>query len=349
MARFLVVAAANVLFLGGVYFGTTAEQKVELRFAMFSRSLGAAAFSLPPDKLSEIGFRSYSTTFRQAFVNRYADRINRLVLPDVKGKRSVEAVKKLVLAFSRNGVEGGCGEKSPDLIQNIDWVMNGHGCCSDHAQVFIALALLHEIPAREVSNRMHTFNEYWDERLGKWVWVDPQFALMATDARGRHLGLWEIQQRLKARQEVRWDFFGTSVHLFAREPVTSHPIFQPAAFGSIHLVLGNRVFRVNEWNRRLAFLPKAVRQMVLYSIEIEPHYGYLEDPVDGGRSFTDMIRPYRVGLALYGLANLLGILWCLVGWRERRVRLKASRKLVEEPALDGTDVHNALQVPPGIA
>jgi hypothetical protein len=290
--------------------GTSEDQKLKIRAALMYRKVDPALFLASPDQLKGFGFIGFQESPRKQFKNEFKSALeNYLILKNV-GSTPVETIKTIVLLFSKNGVEGGCGTFSDHLMENIVWVTRGHGCCSDHSQTFTALALLNGINAREVHHKAHTFNEFWDEKNGSWIWVDPQYALLAKDETGKYLGLRQIQVRMANNQRVVWEFFGTAKHTISSKPIGSLEYFKPNKFSRIIMTLGNNVFQEDEWNVRLAFMPRAVRQVVLYLVGIKPGYGYFDDVVSGPKA-EDFLTLYRSIIGVFFAANVT-LLWaCL--------------------------------------
>jgi hypothetical protein len=316
--RLTCIVAINLLFAALLMVGTSTQQKIDIRLALFSRPLALDDFSLPPAQLSRLGFHSFVPRFRDQFLVQNSAKIPLPLQPKVvlpPGSR-IEEVKKLVLSFSRNGIQGGCGDFSSDLASNIGWVIAGHGCCSDHAQVFNAVAMLNGIIAREVGHRTHTFNEYWDESLNKWVWLDPQFALMARDDSDTYLSLAQIHERLRDGGQIQWDFFGSPEHFFATESISESEYFRAQPFGSLTMTLGNNVFEQDYWNRALSFMPKSFRQLLMLVTGIQPKYGYFTGPIGEGPTLASTSKPYEIGIFLYLLSNVGLLIW----WARASVR-----------------------------
>jgi len=254
--------------------------KVEIRNALFSSAVDESYFNLPPEYLSEKNnnFIWYDPAVRDSFKlkikqKKEIDSLESLQLSDR------ELIKKLALIFSKNGNDepGDCGRYSDELVKNMEWLNteNGKGCCSDHAQVLIAYSLLANISCREVHNIPHTFNEYFDRQENKWIWIDPQFCLMAKDSADNFLSLLEIQNYYKADHQPLWQFFGTKEHVASRiEPSLINGYFIKESFDAIRMTLGNNVFSVDKVNHELKYLPRNIRQLYLLSIKKQPGWVY---------------------------------------------------------------------------
>ncbi len=317
-----VVIVLNILGVFALIGLLSPQKKVDLRSALFSSEVEQEFFGLPPDALRDRGFKWFSELFRARFLSENAEEVAPLIDPGVSEGVDPESVKKMVLEFSKNGIEGGCGDFSGDLIKNILWIMRGFGCCSDHSQVFIALSLIQGIGAREVHNiGGHTFNEYWDKGLNKWIWVDPQYALMATDSNGNYLGILEIQKLIADREPVNWDFFGTSQHVLSRVAIEDIAYYKPSSFKGLQMTLGNNVFQEDLWNHRLSFLPREIVQGVLLVVGIKPGYAYYDHPDIPGDSTAARLSSYRLlAMAWFGV-NLVGGILALLFFRRRGATL----------------------------
>jgi hypothetical protein len=329
-----VIVFLNLIVLLGAYFFTSEQQKVNIRSALFFQKDHAGdSFRATPNVLKTYGFRDFSLKNQLRFFEKNRDFIDSLGV-NKSFSATVEEVKAMVMLFSKNGGIG-CGAFSDNLRENIYSVAIGNGCCSDHSQVFMALAIINGISAREVHHFSHTFNEYWDTALKQWVWVDTQYALMARDSLGRYLGLADIYQNMQAGKAVVWEFFGNYNHLFFRQPPEEHLYYQKDQFNTLVMTLGNNVFEVDYYNQKLQFLPRAIRQFFLLSIDIQPSYTYYEGEMEGGQSLSAMLWPYKMIIWTYAGFN---VLW-LFGWlynrfggskraRSGRLRRSSSRRLL---------------------
>ncbi|SFK99963.1 hypothetical protein SAMN05216302_102536 [Nitrosomonas aestuarii] len=79
----------------------------------------------------------------------------------------------------------------------------GIGWCSDYTQVFNGIAHTMEIPVREwgisfdgYSGYGHAFNEIFDKKLGKWVFIDAFYAFYVSNSEGEPLSVLEFRQML---------------------------------------------------------------------------------------------------------------------------------------------------------
>lgn len=248
------------------------QLKVDIRFALFTHYLNTEDyFDIPfaQIKKAEPYFRVYKEKYLRKILADH--KIIPIAFDD--STSYINRAKTLALIYSKNGGHG-CGSYSDDLIANIKWLSEQHGCCSDHSQVFIAFCLSNNIFARELHHRSHTFNEYFDTQLDKWVWVDTQYCLMAKDSMGNFLSFHEIHKSFENNEKINWEFFGGETHQLYKQKdyntITNY--FNKEEFSYMAMTLGNNVFEVDYYNKKLSFLPRELRQLLLLSVGIQPHY-----------------------------------------------------------------------------
>jgi len=119
-------------------------------------------------------------------------------IPYLKGlgldtiSNEIELAQEIVKAFSKNGSEN---MKSIFIMDKLTEINKGkgHGYCSDYSQSFIAISNAFNLKSREVHSAVHTFCEFYSRKLKKWIWIDPQFALMATN-NNKYLSIIEIKE-----------------------------------------------------------------------------------------------------------------------------------------------------------
>ena len=254
--------------------------KVEIRNSVFSTAVDGSYFKLTPDQLQDrhSDFIWFDPEIRDGYLKRIHQKagIDSLVSLHLSDR---ELIKKLTLIFSKNGSSepGDCGRYSDDLIRNMEWLNtdDGKGCCSDHAQVLIAYSLLADISCREVHNIPHTFNEYYDRQEKKWVWIDPQYCLLAKDSTDHFLSLIEIQNYYQADHKPVWEFFGTKMHMADTvAPLKINDLYIKSAFDVIRMTLGNNVFMMDSINHKLSYLPRSIRQFYLLTLNEQPRWVY---------------------------------------------------------------------------
>ncbi len=265
--------------------------KVEVRNAFFSHKTDDTFFRMGLQSFAKNKDFKWSTDEIQKEFNRntyFRKNMSSLVNSHLDDSLLAQ---KVVLLFSKNGSAepSDCGLYSNNLEENIKWLNTneGHGCCSDHAQVFIAMGLLAGLPVREVHNDSHTFNEFWDRQLNKWIWIDPQYWLMAKDSNGILLSLIEIQDVYRKGHRPNFYMF-TNQRNYLND-ISLNDVFNTYYssdnFRVIRMTLGNNVFRVDKFNSYLNFLPKSLIQTILLSLDIQPGFVYYEYEVNLERKY----------------------------------------------------------------
>jgi hypothetical protein len=179
-------------------------------------------------------------------------------------------IQRLILSFSSRLSKGGCGEYSYDLTKTVDWVSQNNGCCSDYSQTFLAVAKINGLFAREVHHNSHTFNEYYDETLHKWIWVDANFKLMALGRDSIYLSLLEIRELFEQGKQPKWYFFGNDEQRFFKNSPAEHKYFDANEFQNLRYTNGNNVFQQSYWLEIFKFFPKELRQFMFLSLDILP-------------------------------------------------------------------------------
>lgn len=256
--------------------------KVEVRNAFISKKVDKNIFEVDLKEFKKTGlFKWYSEDIKEQFGQRTYFKTSVSDLVKLKMDDS-SLVQNLVLLFSKNGSNKAneCGLYSNNLEENIKWLNTneGHGCCSDHAQVFIALGTLAGLTVREVHNDGHTFNEYWDRQLNKWVWVDPQFWLMAKNNEDSLLSLFDIQDLFSKNEFPTFYSFknnGKYIDNLSMDEVF-RLYYTAKNFNVIRMTSGNNIFVVDKYNSFLKFLPKSVVQTILLASGIQPCILYSE-------------------------------------------------------------------------
>ncbi len=325
MKRKLLFIILNLSFGFGVIKLLSPQVKVDIRFALFSNyTQDINDFNyFPTDyKSGGLGFIHYKEKYIKAILESHA------IMPFnfQDSMPFTQRAQNIALTYSKNGGSG-CGKNSSDLIKNIRWLSedNGHGCCSDHSQVFIALCLVNKIFSREVHHKSHTFNEYYDPSLHKWIWIDTQYCLMAQDDKGNFLSLKETYEILKDKQKVNWYFFGTPLHQLYNasdyQRITNY--FTTEEFKILAMTLGNNVFEVDFYNKKYTWLPKEIKQFLLLSINKQPGYLFY----DPENLITSKLKYIKV-VSLLVLSSFIMInMWILFPSIRYRFRKKVLGKV----------------------
>jgi hypothetical protein len=178
------------------------------------------------------------------------------------------------------------------------------------------------LTAREVQNDVHGFADFFSPSRSKWIFIDPQYAILATDEAGAYLSSLEIRQRRMAGHAVHFVFFGATDHAIKSE---ADPRFQAlyrdaSRFKRYVLTYGNNVLTEASRSELLAFLPWEARQLLLYMSGTKPHLLFLVDSFGG--QYARTARWY--GMVFYAISGyfviVLGCYPMMLLW----IRVKAS-------------------------
>lgn len=308
---FLAALASDLVLAGvGVYIARhDIRAALDLRDSLFTRFTDdATLFRLPPDRLDELGFSTDDPRDIQEWRAALPEEVKYLasVSPDDLPEDPVQRAQALVLLFSKNGSPGSCGVYR-DLLDNIQRLPRGegHGCCSDHSQVFLALASVYGLVARETRQTAHTHDEFWDPTRRHWIWVDPLLALMARDGKGHWLSFLHMRHRFLHDLPLKFVFFGTHYHKMSQKPVREHSLYdEKADLAEGAITLGNDVFAQDRFTSELAVLPKDVRQFVGFLLGRRPGYLRIVDAdSDKARALQRERSELLAGVLVLGLAH----------------------------------------------
>jgi hypothetical protein len=99
-----------------------------------------------------------------------------------------------------DGINAGGGTYK-NLEELKDHLLNPSrgGRCSDYSEFFIAQSTFLDFKSREIKNKLHTTNEVYLPKLKKWIWIDSQFDLIATDSMGNVMNAYEIAHSTKIK------------------------------------------------------------------------------------------------------------------------------------------------------
>ena len=216
-------------------------------------------------------------------------------------------------SFSRNGGQG-CGTHSNNLMENFYWVKNVGGCCSDHSQVFLAILLSNGFNAREVHNLEHTFNEVYDKKNKKWIWIDSQYKLIAFNSEGELLSLYEIFKNYQTYKNINFSFFGDKNDAFHGKDVnktisnsSDGSYWSKSGFSVLFFTNGNNVFKENYLNLKYSFLPREISQTFFLTLGLRPNYLYY-DPFHVKKDTFNKAKVFLIiSLLMLLLGNLIVI------------------------------------------
>ena len=168
-----------------------------------------------------------------------------------------------------------------------------YGCCSDFAVGFIVLAELQGIEARKVVNADHTFVEFYDRDRDAWVFLDPQFGLLAS-ANGQLLSAWELRDAIQHDVTVRWTFLEKGVSRVIQEGAVAGD-YNKESFREFRLVLEADVILQDENLKRVSFMQKPGAQLIAHLAFNRPGFlgtrdsssvrTFVNDTEGGGLSF----------------------------------------------------------------
>jgi hypothetical protein len=277
---------------------------VRMKLAIFSSFVSDREFFTGVVESEEIDrFRSDP----EELIQKYSEEIWREVgAIDTLANQAVPRAQSIVVSFSKNGGFD-CGEPMA-IVERIKHVSegDGNGCCSDHSEVFLALSAVYDLKAREVSAHSgHVFNEFFDSELKKWIFIDPQYAIMATDEGGEYLSLFEMRDRYQRDEVVEFQFFGNDHHKFANQDPHEHPSYDAKDdFSFVMVTMGNNVFENDVFNQELHYLPKVLRQFI--GMTVGPAPGYL---VYHDSELADRFRRLRIGFFAIAATLVTGSLF----------------------------------------
>lgn len=255
---------------------------IDVRFAMFSSPVNDRdTFQQSPEQMSAHGFLTDDEATRQAWREKLkAEMPDFAALPE--GFASWTNEKKaeyLAGLFSRDG----CATTFPEtttLIEKMQQIRESLGLCSDHVEVFLALCNIYGVPATEVSITNHTIARVWSAAQQEWVYIDPQYCLMARGDDGGYLSI-SAMRSLYYRGKpaaVHFEFFGRPTQRFAHaDPHQFEYYDEPADFSEVILTNGNNVLEVDKYRADLLWLPKPVRQLFYLATGVMPRYEMLLD------------------------------------------------------------------------
>jgi hypothetical protein len=213
----LVFSAKNDLMMSNaaeIFFGT----KTDISY-----------FTLPPEK-QQVQTDEYSEIFKNT-------RIKQEQLDELKILPPYERAVAVVQMFSLMG-DGTCGGH-PSISMMINDAESKKGCSKDFARIFAALALYAGLDTRIVSNGSHYGAEIYD---GKWIYIDPYFAMSASDENTR-LSYAEFASAMLNNGWIKFNYFGGTDHCMSGKQPEEHPYFSDSGqFSSIYAYSAGDVF-----------------------------------------------------------------------------------------------------------
>lgn len=294
-----------------------------IRTALFTQTVDdRSAFQLSPENQPD-SFMFDSEATKAAWLEQFGADVDYMDDVLLLEGDEIERAKAIVLLFSRNGSVEGCGEFR-DLADTLGRIGqdNGYGCCSDHSQSFLALASLSGMNAREMIDTEHVFAEFYHPKTKQWVWIDPQYALMARNESGRYLSLLEVRDNFLEGRPPEFEFFGNEYHdLFGLDPHGHHYFNEASDFAVYSSAWGSNVFDQDAFNRRFGSLPIPVRQFLGLMTGDLPAFVTLSD---GHSEYPEELQHQRrvILVVLVGLVsiNLAAVSWLTFSWVSRGSR-----------------------------
>ena len=255
---------------------------------------------------------------------------------------TAEKAKLIAISFSRNGalgdptmVDSRQFDKSADLLFKLSTINEPRGLCSDHQQVFTALANVVGLDCMEVNCAHNTCAVYAPE-LKKWLWIDPQFALMAKTPDGQYMSPLEVRDANLNGQAFAYDFFGTPDHLFSKIDPRSYEIYRPDTFCPVFgIEWGNDELTRDSYDHPFLFFPKSIRQFITIMIGVHPTYRVLADDPATIAHYTRIKWACYAVIFLLLVGNLAFPVYCLAAKIKHRFasRQVSRSAMVVEPDL----------------
>jgi hypothetical protein len=273
-----VIVALDFMIIVGLLLLYKYKQKyiVNIRQALFSRiSAQHDIFVVSPEILtSKYGFKTEPKQLKDEFYS---------LLEDVKyvqdsrkkienQNNEIEKAKLIILLFQKE--EEDKEAEFPSLLEKIRTFPKPdvYGDCSDNAEVFIALGSFFGLTVREVHNAVHVFSEIYDHHLRKWIWIDPENAIMAKNVKGEYLSLVEMASLYIKNEKIDYELFGKNTDPEMKKNYFYYYYSGKDKFSYVMMTLGNNIYEVDKLSRRMSFLPKLIREFIILVSNVKPHY-----------------------------------------------------------------------------
>lgn len=304
----LLNALAVVLLLG---LGN--DEKIYMRNVLFSKIY--AEKDLPTE--ASVDERIHADFMRDQNPEAYAQYINLAKLDHLrKVKNDPSGDRELAVAIiqSLGNMSDGrvCGLESLNKI--VYDTERGIGCCSDYSKAWMFYAMYLGMNVREVNSINHTTVEYQDRKTGQWQWIDPYNRIEIVDANGQPLSLYDIRSE-NLFDKLNYKRVATGNGDF---DVESYEGYAPSQLSVLMWRLGTNFLDIDRWDTRLRGLglPKSIRQLILLSTGVQPHWLILTTNALAASLRALQLFLY-VSFALLGLVNVLA-LWILISDRLRK-------------------------------
>lgn len=307
---------------------------IDIRYSIFARPISdAESLRQPLEQMVAAGFLTDSDARREEWRDRLAAALPEFaaVPPEFASWPNIRKAQYLARLFSRDGCDAAFGQTAT-LLEKMRRIREPMGLCSDHVEVFLALCNIHDVPAAEVSITNHTVARVWSRSQQQWVYIDPQFCLMARGADGRYLSVLQMREQMYRGEGVHYEFFGNSSQKFATDDPRQFAYYDRRDdFSDIVLTFGNNVLEVDRYRQDLLWLPKPARQMFYWAIGVMPGYQMI---LDDRSVYAWRIERVRVGV--YTVATIVGVQnaatpLALAAYLLRKRRLKAQAAAAHVP------------------
>jgi hypothetical protein len=140
------------------------------------------------------------------------------------------------------------------------------------------LANVAGIDSLKINTGAHATCNIYSPELHKWIWIDPEFALLTKGSSGEYLSTCEMRNRFVRGEQVAFEFFGLPEHRCSKVPPEDLAQNRPDVFPLETIATwGSNVLTVNGYRDMLLPLPKSYRQSVFILTGLKPHYVTLDD------------------------------------------------------------------------
>lgn len=280
---FLIGALLSVLIVLVIVFVVyplNPQLLIDIRYGLFGRIVDSPQLAeLPPSQLRADGFLEDHPREIEAWRSRMLRELDFLAeLPaDFDGRATLEKAKWLAARMSGGGGAGVFADGDL-LIDKLRAMPSGVGKCSDYVEGFQSLCSVFGINSFEFSITHHTVAAVHCPELAKWIFIDPQFCLLAKDSSGQYVSPVEMRKFALAGGRLDFHFFGDPARQFARlNPQTLGYYDAVDDFFEFVMPYGNNIFAVDAKRTSLRWVPKPLRQLWYKWIGLMPDYMILRD------------------------------------------------------------------------
>lgn len=334
-------AAAILLAVSFVVYPLYPQLLIDFRYGLFGRIVDSPHLAeLPPGQLFADGFLRDDPELVAVWRTQLLSELDYLAdrPADFEGRATLEKAKWLAARMSGGGGAGVFGDAAL-LIDKLHAMPSGVGKCSDYVEGFEALCSVFGIDTFEFSITHHTVAAVHCPELAKWVYIDPQFCLLARDAGGHYLSPVEMRQVALSGERLDFHFFGDSARQFARLNPQKLGYYDAIDdFAEFVMPYGNNVLTVDANRTSLRWVPKPVRQLWYKWMGIMPDYMILRDAQTQIASRIVPLRTVSILVAIglvalclpYLVLRLADLLFYLLGAAPLRTDATVSARVMLE-------------------